>query len=64
MKILLIIHGFPPQQSTGSEIYTWMLANQLSNKDDVTVLTRTNNLSVGVIMHPGAECDNIKMQDA
>jgi glycosyltransferase involved in cell wall biosynthesis len=45
MKILLIIHGFPPKQSTGSEIYTWMLANQLSNKDDVTVLTRTNSLS-------------------
>lgn len=45
MKILLIIHGFPPQQSAGSEIYTFMLANQLSKKDDVTVLTRTNNLN-------------------
>lgn len=41
MKILLIIHGFPPRQSAGSEIYTWMLANQLSHKDDVTVLART-----------------------
>jgi glycosyltransferase involved in cell wall biosynthesis len=41
MNILLVIHGFPPRQAAGSEIYTWMLANQLSQKDDVTVLTRT-----------------------
>jgi glycosyltransferase involved in cell wall biosynthesis len=41
MKILLIIHGFPPRQAAGSEIYTRMLANQLSQRDDVTVLTRT-----------------------
>lgn len=41
MKVLLIIHGFPPRQAAGSEIYTWMLANQLSQRDDVTVLTRT-----------------------
>jgi glycosyltransferase involved in cell wall biosynthesis len=46
MKILLIIHGFPPRQAAGSEIYTWMLANKLSQRDDVTVLTRTIDSSV------------------
>jgi glycosyltransferase involved in cell wall biosynthesis len=43
MKVLLVIHGFPPHQTAGSEIYTYMLAKQLAAKDDVTVLTRAFN---------------------
>ncbi|MCX5867823.1 MAG: glycosyltransferase [Proteobacteria bacterium] len=44
MKILQIIHAFPPQSIGGSEIYTRNLALALAKKGaEVLVLTRVNN---------------------
>ncbi|NQU99495.1 MAG: glycosyltransferase family 4 protein [Parcubacteria group bacterium] len=43
MKILQIIHCFPPESMTGSEIYTYNLCKELSKNHKVTVFYRINN---------------------
>jgi glycosyltransferase involved in cell wall biosynthesis len=44
MKILKIIHGYPPLYNAGSEVYSQMLCHGLSDKHDVHVFTREENL--------------------
>ena len=46
MRILLVVHGFPPAASSGTEVYVRDLAAALaaSGGDDVMVLTRENDL--------------------
>ena len=43
MKILQVIHGFPPHSLGGSEIYTYTLSRELSRQDDVFVFFRNEN---------------------
>jgi len=43
MKILKIIHGYPPLYNAGSEVYSQSICNELSRSHDVTVLTREEN---------------------
>jgi len=43
MKILQIIHCFPPESMTGSEIYAYNLSIWLSKRHDVSVFYRVNN---------------------
>lgn len=43
MKILQVVHGFPPHSLGGSEIYTYNLSRELSRKDDVFVFFRIAN---------------------
>jgi len=43
MKVLQVIHGFPPHYMAGSEIYTHTLSNELAKKIDVFVFTRIEN---------------------
>jgi glycosyltransferase involved in cell wall biosynthesis len=40
MKILKIIHGYPPKYNAGSEVYSQMLCLGLSRRHDIIVLTR------------------------
>ncbi len=40
LKILVVIHGFPPYYMAGSEIYTFNKCIELSKKHDVLVFTR------------------------
>lgn len=40
MKILKIIHGYPPKYNAGSEVYSQMLCHGLSKNHKVIVLTR------------------------
>ena len=42
MRILLVVHGYPPLASAGTEVYVETLANALAadGLDDVVVLTR------------------------
>ena len=40
LKVLVIIHGFPPFYIAGSEIYTFNKCKELSKKHDITVFTR------------------------
>jgi glycosyltransferase involved in cell wall biosynthesis/MoaA/NifB/PqqE/SkfB family radical SAM enzyme len=43
MKILQVIHGYPPYYMAGSEVYTWNLARELAKEHDVHVFTRIEN---------------------
>jgi glycosyltransferase involved in cell wall biosynthesis len=43
MKILKVIHGYPPLYNAGSEVYSQMLCGGLSKKHEVHVFTREEN---------------------
>lgn len=40
MRVLLVIHGYPPRYNAGSEVYTQALARGLAERHDVRVFTR------------------------
>lgn len=40
MRILLVIHGYPPRYNAGSEVYTQSLARELARHHEVRVFTR------------------------
>lgn len=43
MKILKVIHGYPPYYSAGSEVYSQMLAHGLADNHEVQVFARHEN---------------------
>lgn len=43
MKILQVVHGFPPYNIAGTEIYTYNLTRELSKKNEVFVFHRINS---------------------
>ena len=43
MKVLLVIHGYPPRYNVGSEVYTQTLAQALADRHTVHVFTRQEN---------------------
>ncbi len=43
MKILKIIHGYPPSYNAGSEVYSQSICEELSKQHHVTVFTREEN---------------------
>lgn len=43
MKIMQVIHGYPPHYMAGSEVYTWNLSRQLARAHEVCVFTRVEN---------------------
>ena len=43
MKILQVIHGYPPRYNAGSEVYTQTLAQGLAERHEVQVFTREEN---------------------
>lgn len=40
MRVLLVIHGYPPRYNAGSEVYTQTLARELALRHEVRVFTR------------------------
>lgn len=40
MRVLLVIHGYPPRYNAGSEVYTQTLARELAARHEVRVFTR------------------------
>src|SRR5436309_2722012 len=40
MKIVQVIHGFPPENMAGSEVYTFQLSRELLNHHEVCVFHR------------------------
>jgi len=44
MRILKIIHGYPPRYNAGSEVYSRTLCAELSKRHEVHVFTREENL--------------------
>jgi|GEM_PF-89854 len=45
MKILQVVHGFPPENVAGTEIYTYNLAKELARNHEVFVFYRTTDFS-------------------
>ncbi len=43
MRILQVIHGYPPHYMAGSEVYTYNLTSELARHAEVAVFTRTEN---------------------
>lgn len=43
MKVLKVIHGFPPDYMAGSEVYSYNLVKELQKYADVFVFTRVEN---------------------
>jgi len=43
MKILKIIHGYPPLYNAGSEVYSQSICNELSKKNEIIIFTREEN---------------------
>ena len=44
LRILKIIHGFPPNYNAGSEVYSQSLCNQLAKHHQITVFSREENI--------------------
>ena len=43
MKIIKIIHGYPPIYNAGSEVYSQSICDELSKKNEITIFTREEN---------------------
>jgi glycosyltransferase involved in cell wall biosynthesis len=43
MKILQVIHSFPPYTTAGSEVYTYNLSTELAKKHEVSIFHRIND---------------------
>jgi glycosyltransferase involved in cell wall biosynthesis/MoaA/NifB/PqqE/SkfB family radical SAM enzyme len=43
MRVLKVIHGYPPRYSAGSEVYSKILVQELNNRHNVEVFTRQEN---------------------
>lgn len=43
MKILKIIHGYPPDYNAGSEVYTQSICNELNKSHEVVIFSREEN---------------------
>lgn len=46
MKILKIIHGYPPNYNAGSEVYSQSICNELVKSNKIVVFTREENVYV------------------
>lgn len=46
MKILLVIHGYPPYYMAGSEVYTYNLARELAKSNEVFVFHRIEDKNI------------------
>jgi glycosyltransferase involved in cell wall biosynthesis len=44
MKILKIIHGYPPNYNAGSEVYSQSICNELSKRHQISLFTREENV--------------------
>ena len=44
MKIIQVVHGFPPNNFAGTEVYTYNLSQELSKKHQIYIFHRIDNL--------------------
>jgi glycosyltransferase involved in cell wall biosynthesis/MoaA/NifB/PqqE/SkfB family radical SAM enzyme len=59
MRILQVIHGYPPRYNAGSEVYTQTLAHGLAARHEVHVFTREENpFAADYALHREADGDD------
>jgi len=61
MKILQVIHSFPPYNTAGSEVYTYNLSQELSKRHWVFVFHRINNLHMKEYTLTYNKLDNLEI---
>lgn len=62
MKILLVIHGYPPYYMAGSEVYTYNLAHELVKNNEVFVFTRIEDNEKPLYHYSDVIEDNIHIR--
>jgi len=60
MRVLQVIHGFPPYYMAGSEVYAYNLSKELNNELDVYIFTRVENSFLRNFELFSEEFDNLK----
>lgn len=60
MRILKIIHGYPPHYNAGSEVYTQTICNELKKENDILVFTREENEYIPDFQFREEQRDGIK----
>lgn len=70
MRILKVIHGYPPLYSAGSEVYSQSICEELSKRHKVVVFSREENpfapdMTIRVVeVHPGLSVHLVNMPRA
>ncbi len=70
MRILKVIHGYPPLYSAGSEVYSQSICEELSKSHEVVVFSREENpfapdMTIRVVeVHPGLSVHLVNMPRA
>ncbi len=61
MKILQVVHGFPPENTAGTEVYTYNLSRELSKRHQVSVFYREADFSKNEYEVSRREVDGLKL---
>ncbi len=62
MRVLQIIHGYPPYYMAGSEVYTYNLSNELTKYAEVYVFTRMENPYENAYSHLDEVINEVKIR--
>ena len=62
MKILLVIHGYPPYYMAGSEVYTYNLARELAKSNEVYVFHRIEDKSIPLFQKQNTMQENVHIR--
>ena len=62
MRILLVIHGYPPFYMAGSEVYTYNLARELAKSNEVYVFHRIEDKSLPLYQIANTESYGVKIR--
>ncbi|NJE12849.1 glycosyltransferase family 4 protein [Thermococcus sp. LS2] len=63
MKILQVVHGFPPKQRAGTEIYTYYLSKELAKRYEVHVFYPTRDKTEKSITIHSFERENLHLHE-
>lgn len=62
MRVLLIIHGYPPYYMAGSEVYTYNLARELAKSNEVFVFHRIEDKSLPLYQITDTVSDGVNIR--
>ena len=62
MRILIIIHGYPPCYMAGSEVYTYNLARELAKSNEVFVFCRFEDKTVPLYHYDDTPDDGVNIR--